>query len=732
MAAFAELGMLPELATAVEEMGWMLPTDIQQEGIPAILGGADVCMAAETGSGKTGAFCLPVIQVIWETLRDTKTGKKKVHKFGEEGWNLNVFDRDPTLSVDREAYIAESSHPKFWSGGRANKGVFNKGKYYYEATIVKDGLCRVGWATPKAQYNLGTCSNGYGFGGTGKKSYAGNFDDYGESFERNDVIGCYLDLDSHSIHFAKNGKEFEIAFKISQSLVNASFYPAFVLKNSRLKLNFGHTAFKFPPKKGYVGLTSASPDCVESSPKNGLGGATADPNAERPNSAPLCIILEPTMELARQTHEQIVLFSKKLDSPTLRAVLVGGGIPIAKQIKDIEAGVDVVTCTPGRAFDLIDQEKIKLTHVRFFVLDEADSLVDGPQNCSRKINNMYQTIPRFQPDGSILQMIVCSATLHNLGVERLAATTMHFPQWIDLKGQDTVPDTVHQIVCPVDPVADKSWIRLRSKSGNGITTDGIHSGDQLRPNSDNAETLSEGVKVLKGEYVVKAIRHFKMDQCIIFCRTKIDCDNMEQHIFKQGPEWTCVCLHGDRNAEERTENLRKFKSGEVKYLICTDVAARGIDVHGVPFVINVTLPSSDDISNYVHRIGRVGRADRMGLAISFVSTVPEKVWYHKCRNRVCKNTALVNKGGCAIWFSEKQSLAEIEEHLGVTVARVSTDFDVPVDEYDGKVVYGRRRANEAAMEVGLSQAAVELTGIVRELNTLERQLQLSYWKLLAS
>merc|ERR1712070_878841 len=106
--------------------------------------------------------------------------------------------------------------------------------------------------------------------------------------------------------------------------------------------------------------------------------------------------------------------------------------------------------------------------------------------------------------------------------------------------------------------------------------------------------------------------------------------------------YSCACVHSDR--KDRNQNLQAFKNGELRFLICTDVVARGIDIRGVPYVINVTLP--DEKEYYVHRIGRVGRAERMGLAISLVSTVKEKVWYHKCKNRGglgCTNTRLVDQ-----------------------------------------------------------------------------------------
>lgn len=148
----------------------------------------------------------------------------------------------------------------------------------------------------------------------------------------------------------------------------------------------------------------------------------------------------------------------------------------------------------------------------------------------------------------------------------------------------------------VDPQKDQSWKNLRQH----VQTDGVHAKDNVRPGNNTAETLSEAVKMLKGEYCVRAIREHKMDRAIIFCRTKIDCDNLENYLRQVGGiDFSCVCLHGDRAPNERKANLQKFKDKKVKYLICTDVAARGIDVSGLPFMINITLP--DEKSNYVHR-----------------------------------------------------------------------------------------------------------------------------------
>lgn len=156
-------------------------------------------------------------------------------------------------------------------------------------------------------------------------------------------------------------------------------------------------------------------------------------------------------------------------------------------------------------------------------------------------------------DGKRLQMIVCSATLHDLDVKRLAEDLMYFPAWVDLKGEDSVPETVHHVIVKVDPTTDLSWKALKRR----IQTDGVHKKDDLNFNQPNVETLSEAVKLIKGklkqlkyiscgtvvletgfviagELVVAVINKFDMDQGIIFCRTKVDCDNLEKYLNEVG------------------------------------------------------------------------------------------------------------------------------------------------------------------------------------------------------
>uniref|UniRef100_A0AAR2JDG3 ATP-dependent RNA helicase n=1 Tax=Pygocentrus nattereri TaxID=42514 RepID=A0AAR2JDG3_PYGNA len=703
--------------------GMRLPTDIQAESVPLILGGGDVLMAAETGSGKTGAFSIPVIQIVYETLKDQQEGKKGRATVKTGGaifnkWQMNPYDRSPAFAIGPDGLCCQSREFKEWHGCRSTRAV-TKGKYYYEVTCQDQGLCRIGWSTSQAALDLGTDKYGFGFGGTGKKSHNKQFDSYGEEFTMHDTIGCYLDLEKGHVSFSKNGKcSIAHILTTNSNLLMFSFND----QNAELKFNFGAEPFKNAPKEGFKALDQAPDGHVVKTTQT--GSATVS-QVKSSSSAPKALIIEPSKELAEQTLNNVNQFKKYVDNPKLRDLLIIGGVAAKEQLSILESGVDIVVGTPGRLDDLISTGKLDLSQVRFLVLDECDGLLTA--GYTDFIMRVYNKIPQVTSDGKRLQVIVCSATLHSFDVKKLSEKIMHFPTWVDLKGEDSVPETVHHVVVPVNPKTDRLWDRIGK---NHIRTDEVHAKDNTRPGANTPEMWSEAIKILKGEYTVRAIKEHKMDQAIVFCRTKIDCDNMEQYFIQQGGgpdkkghQFSCVCLHGDRKPNERKYNLDRFKKREVRFLICTDVAARGIDIHGVPYVINVTLP--DEKQNYVHRIGRVGRAERMGLALSLVAMEKEKVWYHVCpnRGRGCYNTRLKEDGGCTIWYNEKELLGDIEEHLKCTITQCEPDMSVPVDEFDGKVTYGQRRAAGG----GLYKGHVDvLAPTVQELANLEREAQTSF------
>jgi len=130
-----------------------LPTDVQSEAIPLILGGGDVLMAAETGSGKTGAFCLPIAQIVWETLKDEREPKKgpKLSP-AVRRWVLSSKDRSEGLAVTPDGLRCQSREQRVWHGCRATTGVADKGKYFFEASVMDEGLCRVGWSTESVSF----------------------------------------------------------------------------------------------------------------------------------------------------------------------------------------------------------------------------------------------------------------------------------------------------------------------------------------------------------------------------------------------------------------------------------------------------------------------------------------------------------------------------------------------------------------------------------------------------
>eukprot|EP00899_Mesostigma_viride_P015632 jgi/Mesvir1/2406/Mv22148-RA.1 len=737
MTAFEELGVMPEIIRAVEDMGWLLPTPIQAECIPLILGGGDVMAAAETGSGKTGAFALPLLQVIHEAMVAKTRGKPAGGKGGGGGKAgapppvvMNINDRDPMLAIAPDGLVCQSRSETKWCGARATVGAV-AGQVYYEARVTDEGLCRVGWSSKAAGLELGTDNQSFGYGGTAKKSHARQFLDYGAVYGKDDVIGCLLNADRGFVAFFKNGVDLGVAFEIPAHLRGQGLYPAICLKNAEVALNFGATPFTFPPPPGFVGLPHAPPHVLVSVD----GGAGGPDKGDR---HPYAIVLEPARDLAEQTYQFILQYQAHLSDPELRSTLLVGGVDSNPQIKDLKRGVDIVVGTPLKVKDMIDRGLMRVDNVRFFVLDEADRLLDtGNQDVILK---MFAQMPKQSEGAQRLQVLMFSATLHSPEIKQLSETLCKFPTWVDLKGKESVPETVHHAVLRVAPTSN-AWVNASPPA----ITDGVHARDPapMAGTVTSPEAMSEVIKRIKPQLLKLIIDKHKMEQVIIFCRTNVDCDNLERFLNtcggskgfmgkaetgKENP-YSCVVLAGVRSMEERRRNLAAFKEGDVRLLICTDVAARGLDIKELPFVINMTLP--DKSEDYIHRVGRVGRADTMGLAISLVAEEKEKVWYHTCANRGkgCSNTADVAQKGCTIWYDEPQLLKDVEKRLGgEPIAEIGPDLELPNfgGATDGApaVVYGQQKGG------GYSKATAEhleeLKPAIQSLGELEVAAQKSF------
>ncbi|KAL3160771.1 hypothetical protein ABBQ38_009184 [Trebouxia sp. C0009 RCD-2024] len=734
------LGVTPELGQAVADLGWQLPTAIQYECIPLILGGGDVLAAAETGSGKTGAFGLPILQVVHESIRSRQAGGTTVsghHEKEKLECVLSADDRDALFAVSPDGHRCQARNDRAWAGGRGTVGA-RQGRVYYEITVADEGLCRVGWSTCQASLDLGNDPVSFGFGGTGKKSNSRQFDSYGAPYGQNDIIGCMLDCDSGSIAFSKNGEDLGPAFQIPGKLQGSTLYPAICLKNAELVVNFGEDGFKYGPPKGFVGLAKAPQEWVQS----GEDVAAAGSGRRKPTA----IILEPSKDLAEQTHDFMVRFKHYLTQPQLRCELLIGGTNPKQASRALEEGVDIITGTPGRIMDFIESGKLPTDAVKFFVLDEADRLLDsGSQELVLKL---FSKLPKAATGTQRLQVLMFLATLHSQEVKDVASKICQQPIVVDLKGKEYVPETVDHVCVKLDPHEDRSWLQ----SNPPTPTDRCHTFDNTGPNIDTPENWSEAVKRLKPRMLQRIIDTFHMDQCLIFCRTNFDCDNLESFLtglggggkfrgkMEKGVEnpYSCLVLAGARSMDQRRDALQAFKDGDIRFLICTDVAARGIDIAGLPFVINMTLP--DRSEDYIHRVGRVGRAGLLGLAISLVSTVPERVWYVKAKGYKPwlkpkpQDVKHNDEGGHTIWYNEPELLQEVEERLKQKVQPLSADLSLPAGlekrMKTGQKAGGYGGSKEAA---GYTKEAMQhlqqLQPAVASLADLEIQAQRSYWNL---
>lgn len=685
MSAFEELGICPEIIQAVEEDDWLLPTAVQQEAIPLILTGGDVLAAAETGSGKTGAFGLPCLQIVHEQLRGKCQMREPVAT--STICRLDPSDKDFPVVVADGGLECKSPDEKMWHGIRATTSIL-KGKYMFEVEVV-EGMCRVGWSTSATKLELGNEDGSYGYGSTGKKSSKKKYEDYGEAFEAGDIIGCMLDREKQNVMFSKNGKQLGVAFRISDEIEKEGLKPHVCGKKFNVILKFdGQMEY---PVQGFRSVGEADAEHV-------IQGDVQAGKGKRP---PMCVILEPTRDLADQTYKCMKKFSTHLDEPPVRLVLLVGGTDDSDQVRALERGVDICVGTLQKTMDHVRRGKLELSQIKFLVLDEADDL--QKKDDRKDISQLNTMIKGGRRDR--VQTLFFSATLHTPEVKQLIEEITFRPVWVDLKGKDAVPETVHQVIYRIDPTEELGWneeeVAVHAKEPDVLPIlDGVHKNSSMSDvDKGEADALrySEKIKKYKMKMLVKIADLFKMSQVLVFCRTNWDCNNLEAYLnrlggcrgfkgkFESGKEnpYSCVVLAGGRSQKQRQDSLEAFKDGDVRFMICTDVAARGIDIAGLPFVIQLTLP--DDIENYIHRIGRCGRAERMGLAIALAATEKEKVWYfkNKAKNPTTGSTRLtlpfgpdgqlvpadkekwlVEENGDTIWYDEPDLLTRIETRVG--------------------------------------------------------------------
>jgi ATP-dependent RNA helicase RhlE len=287
--------------------------------------------------------------------------------------------------------------------------------------------------------------------------------------------------------------------------------------------------------------------------------ATADTAARAPSSV-RALILVPTRELAAQVEESVQLYGRYL---SLRSLVLIGGVKINPQMQKLRRSVDVLVATPGRLLDHIQQRSVDLSHVEILVLDEADRMLD--MGFIRDIRRILAVLPKKR------QNLLFSATF-SPEIRSLAAGLLNNPASVEVATRNATADNVAQRVFAVDQ-------------------------DRKR------------------ELLAHLIEEHQWGQVLVFTRTKHGADRLAKHLSQDGMQ--AMAIHGDKSQGARTRALAEFKEGKVRVLVATDIAARGIDISELPHVVNFELPHVPE--DYVHRIGRTGRAGNNGQAVSLVS-----------------------------------------------------------------------------------------------------------------
>lgn len=288
----------------------------------------------------------------------------------------------------------------------------------------------------------------------------------------------------------------------------------------------------------------------------------ADPTSQQ-KGAPRkirALILTPTRELAIQIDESLADYTRYT---TLRHTVIFGGVKQKSQTDELRAGTDILTATPGRLLDLMSQGFIRLDHVRHFVLDEADRMLD-----MGFIHDVKRLLPKLPPKK---QTLFFSATMPD-SIDRLAKSLLRNPARVEVTPASSVVEIISQSVYRVEKPQKKELL----------------------------------AQLLLGE---------AGHQVLVFSRTKHGADNIARYLSRRGI--TCESIHGDKSQNSRQRALSNFKEGRSNVIIATDIAARGIDIKGLDLVLNYDLP--DVPETYVHRIGRTGRAGCEGRAIAFCS-----------------------------------------------------------------------------------------------------------------
>ena len=493
---FAELGLNEQILEGVEALGFTVPTPVQSKAIPEVLAGRDIIASAQTGTGKTAAFALPILQVIAEasrTAREQQAAEIAADRRRKAGEGTSCDDlavAEKAVSSNEGAASGNDSPPVL--ADAIEKGASTSAKVNPDGSIAK----------PRRRHHI-------------KKKL-------GTSSSR-----------------AEKAKTKRPGAGGSSATAAASGAP------------------KPKPRR-----TSRRRKGTRKQGDNALA-RQADPNAHP--FGPFALVVTPTRELAAQIEEVVSVVCEKTGQ---RAVVVMGGAKFKRQIKGLEAGCDLLVATPGRLIDLMDHDHVNLDCVQCLVLDEADRMLD--MGFWPSVRRIVAACPKKR------QTLLFSATIPP-SIKGTVDAMLTDPVTIEIARVGQTAETVEEHLCPV--------------------------------------VQSQKIQLLEALLNTGGASGERPDRVLVFCRTKRRADDLEKHLKKTGIK--VDVMHADRPQKARERALESFRGGKVQVLVATDVMSRGIDVSGIDAVVNFDVPM--DPEDYVHRIGRTGRAGATGHAYTFVA-----------------------------------------------------------------------------------------------------------------
>ena len=502
--SFAELGLDEHILRGIDALGFTTPTPVQEQAIPLVLAGRDVIASAQTGTGKTAAFALPILQLIEPYSRAARAEQAR-------------------LADDADAARARETQA--------------------DAQTPQDDA-------PAADVP------------------AEDAPDAGDAYDGPDVLADDAPDGSASVS-AKVDADGNIrpARRPRRRHHKAAAKPEAASQDGARDADGTHAADAAKPKAGAKrgGKSSASRKADgkkrrRSRKRGRKSDASLAPNHNAHPFGPFALVVTPTRELAQQIEDVVSVVCEQTGQT---AVVVMGGAKLDQQIRRLEAGCDLLVATPGRLLDLMEHGHLSLADVKVLVLDEADRMLD--MGFWPSVRRIVAALPRER------QTLLFSATIPS-SIKGTVDTMLKDPATVEIARVGQTADTVEEHLCPV--------------------------------------TQGQKLQLLEA-----LLRRYTPERVLVFCRTKTRVDEVAQMLRRGG--FKCDLMHSGRNQSERERALRRFRSAEVQVLVATDVMSRGIDISGIDAVVNFDVPM--DPEDYVHRIGRTGRAGHEGLAFTFVA-----------------------------------------------------------------------------------------------------------------